>query len=51
MYNFYKQDGYLKPFTMDCKSFRWTCIHLVNEISSAMKGQINENSRASNIYK
>ena len=47
-------DGYWKPHKQDC--FKWTYIHPVYEINVdnnglAMKGQINENSRASSIYK
>lgn len=46
-------DGYWKPHKQDC--FKWTYIHPVDEInvennSSVMKGQLNENSRASSIF-
>ena len=47
-------DGYWKPHKQNC--FKWTYIHPVYKInvdnkSSAMKGQFNENNRASSIYK
>ena len=47
-------DGYWKPHKQDC--FKWTYIHPVYKInvennSSTMKGQKNENSRASSIFK